>query len=251
MPVCHNFSIEYAIEIFATRVRVRSNAAALCRTIEGRKAWVKNGFAGSRLCTGRHPQADEWSDFKNASLRRHQGREAPGEKSRAEDDHHAGRSQEVYRELLGSRAERRRRLAKKKGQRKPTALGGSTPPRSTASGRPALLAQWGDKAEALGWTAGDLFSLHEPRVNPHPSYQRLSRYDATGLLWGLHGRRVIALSSETAAVQTSSGTLIYRKHNKPRLGPGGDSLDDSRKEERGKLSHERTMEHRIRGGRHR
>ena len=41
------------------------------------------------------------------------------------------------------------------------------------------------------------------------------------------GRRVIALTEDTAAVETSSGAaLIYRKHRKPAFGPMGDSLDD-------------------------
>jgi len=73
-----------------------------------------------------------------------------------------------------------------------------------------FLATWGDKAAALGWTEADLFGLHEPPEQPHPSYSRLSRYDCTGLLWNLGGRRVVALSSDTAAVATSSGALTYR-----------------------------------------
>ena len=31
-----------------------------------------------------------------------------------------------------------------------------------------FLADWGDQPQALGWTAGDLFGLHEPPANPHP-----------------------------------------------------------------------------------
>jgi hypothetical protein len=64
-------------------------------------------------------------------------------------------------------------------------------------------------------------------VNPHPSFSRLSRYDQTGLVWLLEGRPVVALTADTAAIQTPTGNiLIYRKHNKPGLGPVGDSLDD-------------------------
>src|SRR5690348_7397660 len=40
-----------------------------------------------------------------------------------------------------------------------------------------FLANWGDKALALGWTAAELFGLHQPPAKPHPSYNRLSRYD--------------------------------------------------------------------------
>jgi hypothetical protein len=75
-----------------------------------------------------------------------------------------------------------------------------------------FLAAWGDKALALGWTNRDLFGLHRPPAKPHPAYSRLSRYDAIGLLWLLQGRRVIALTDITAAIQsTSSAVLTYRK----------------------------------------
>jgi hypothetical protein len=90
-----------------------------------------------------------------------------------------------------------------------------------------FLARWGEQAEALGWTARDLFGLHMPPENPRPSYARLSRYDETGLIWLLRGREVIALTEATAAIQGSTGaTTIYRRHNKPALGPLGDSLID-------------------------
>jgi hypothetical protein len=90
-----------------------------------------------------------------------------------------------------------------------------------------FLAQWGEKAEALGWSAGDLFGLHTAPAQPHPSYRRLSRYDETGLVWLLQGRPVVALTEATAAIQSSTGAItIYRRHNKPALGPLGDSLDD-------------------------
>jgi hypothetical protein len=72
-----------------------------------------------------------------------------------------------------------------------------------------------------------LFGLHTPPANPHPSYRRLSRYDETGLIWLLKGREVIALTAATAAIRWPSGSVtVYRKRNKPALGPPGDSLDD-------------------------
>src|SRR5262249_17400634 len=91
-----------------------------------------------------------------------------------------------------------------------------------------FLLAWGDQAEALGWTAVELFGLHELPARPHPSYHRLSRYDATGLIWHLAGNRVVALTADTAAIEgrTTRNVLIYRKHNKPAFGPVGDSLDD-------------------------
>jgi hypothetical protein len=90
-----------------------------------------------------------------------------------------------------------------------------------------FLARWGDQAHALGWTARDLFGLHKPPDKPHPSYSRLSRYDETGLIWLLGGREVVALTEATAAIENLTRPItVYRRHNKPALGPIGDSLDD-------------------------
>ena len=82
-----------------------------------------------------------------------------------------------------------------------------------------FLARWGEQAEALGWTAKDLFGLHEPTEKSHPSYRRLSRYDKTGLIWLLAGRPVVALTATTAAIKSPSGAMtVYRRHSKPALG---------------------------------
>jgi hypothetical protein len=90
-----------------------------------------------------------------------------------------------------------------------------------------FLGRWGDQAEALGWTSKDLFGLFPAPANPHPSFARLSRYDATGLVWLLRGRGVVALTAETAAIQGVTGAVtVYRRFRKPALGPLGDSLDD-------------------------
>jgi hypothetical protein len=90
-----------------------------------------------------------------------------------------------------------------------------------------FLAQWGTQAVALGWTARDLFGLAPVPDQPRPSYRRLSRYDETGLIWLLRGRSVLALTASTAAIESPTGTVtVYRRHNKPALGPLGDSLDD-------------------------
>jgi hypothetical protein len=57
----------------------------------------------------------------------------------------------------------------------------------------------------------DLFGLHAVPARPAPSYSRLSRYEATGLLWLLQGRAVVALTDTTATITTpSGGTLTYR-----------------------------------------
>ncbi len=76
----------------------------------------------------------------------------------------------------------------------------------------AFLARWGEPAAALGWTADD---------------SRLSRYDCTGLIWLLQGLPVVALTSSTAAIENPTRSItVYRRFNKPGLGPLGDSLDD-------------------------
>jgi hypothetical protein len=98
--------------------------------------------------------------------------------------------------------------------------------RAVEDGR-RFLAAWGAQAQALGWTARDLFGLFPVPEKPHPTFSRLSRYEHTGLIWLLHGCPVIALTEATAAIQNPSGAItIYRKHNEPVLGPAGDSLDD-------------------------
>ena len=54
----------------------------------------------------------------------------------------------------------------------------------------------------------------------------IARYDQTGLIWLLHGRRVVDLTNDKAVIETPTGTVAYRRYNKPALGPLGDSLDD-------------------------
>jgi hypothetical protein len=91
-----------------------------------------------------------------------------------------------------------------------------------------FLARWDEQAHALDWTARDLFGLHTPPEQPHPSYNRLSRYDCTGLCWLLQGRRVVALTEATAAIENpATGNItVFRKNMRPAYGPPGDSLDD-------------------------
>src|SRR5262249_19176405 len=90
-----------------------------------------------------------------------------------------------------------------------------------------FLAQWGERAEVLGWTARDLFGLAAVPDKPFPNYRRLARYDETGMIWLLRGRPVVALTTDTAAIQSPSSTLtMYRRRHKPTFGPLGDSLED-------------------------
>jgi hypothetical protein len=90
-----------------------------------------------------------------------------------------------------------------------------------------FLSSWGEQAEALGWTARDLFGLAPVPDRPAPTFRRLSRYDLTGLIWLLRGRQVVALTASSAAIQGPSGAVtVCQKVNKPALGPLGDSLAD-------------------------
>jgi hypothetical protein len=90
-----------------------------------------------------------------------------------------------------------------------------------------FLDKWDVSAAALGWNAEELFGLHIPPPHPHPFYNRLARYDCTGLIWLLESKSVIALTKTTADIQHGSGAItVYRKERKPALGPIGDSLDD-------------------------
>jgi hypothetical protein len=90
-----------------------------------------------------------------------------------------------------------------------------------------FLFKWDSEAEALGWTVRELFGLAAVPDKPHPRYRRLSRYDETGLIWLLRGRPVLVLTESTAAIENPTGTVtVYRRYNKPALGPLGDSLED-------------------------
>ena len=89
-----------------------------------------------------------------------------------------------------------------------------------------FLAEWGEMAATLGWSSRDLFGLHQVPPQSAASYQRLSRYDATGLIWLLQGHPVVALTKDEAAIQRNGAVVVYRKDRKPAFGPLGDSLDD-------------------------
>jgi len=92
----------------------------------------------------------------------------------------------------------------------------------------SFLHKWGEQAELLDWDWGDLFGLDILPADPHPSYSRLSRYDNTGLCWMLQGKEVIAITADTATIRNPStdAITVYRRFNKPALGPLGDSLKD-------------------------
>jgi hypothetical protein len=82
-----------------------------------------------------------------------------------------------------------------------------------------FLIQWGEQAEALGWTAEDLFGLHDPPEQPGPTYRRLSRYDVIGLIWLLHGRPVVALTADRAVIGRVDGPTFYRRPQAKQVTP--------------------------------
>jgi hypothetical protein len=78
-----------------------------------------------------------------------------------------------------------------------------------------FFAVWGEKVQSLGWTSADLFALAPVPAKPHPSYSRLGRYDAIGLIWLLQGKRVTALTETAATIRNprSGVVTVYRKHS--------------------------------------
>jgi hypothetical protein len=67
-----------------------------------------------------------------------------------------------------------------------------------------LINQWGDKAEALGWTFGDLF-----RADPRAPYARVDRQ---GLAWFLPEAEVMTMTVAAAAIKRKSGACqTYRR----------------------------------------
>jgi hypothetical protein len=83
----------------------------------------------------------------------------------------------------------------------------------------------GEPAESLGWTARDLFGLHEMPDTPHASYRRLARYDRTGLIWLLRGAVVVDLTERAATIcRHSEAMTTYWRAGRP--APLGERLDD-------------------------
>jgi hypothetical protein len=60
---------------------------------------------------------------------------------------------------------------------------------------------WAERAAALGWEPLDLFGCDRERP--------LARHEDTGLLWLLHGRRLLALMANSARIKTATGSVTY------------------------------------------
>ena len=64
--------------------------------------------------------------------------------------------------------------------------------------------EWAWRASRLGWTPLALFGCDRTRP--------FARLDRAGLLWLVEGRRIVALTTETAAIETPGGKrLTYRR----------------------------------------
>ena len=81
-----------------------------------------------------------------------------------------------------------------------------------------------------GLPARPLFGWPDVPDRPGPKYQRLSRYDQTGLVWLLHGRRVVELTKDKAVIETPTCTVSYRRHNQPAPGPAEESEEHPRRD---------------------
>jgi hypothetical protein len=65
-----------------------------------------------------------------------------------------------------------------------------------------------EQAKALGWTAIDLFGCDDARP--------FARIDCMGLIWLLNGDRLVALTAQSAAIETKTGTRTsFRKKERP------------------------------------
>jgi hypothetical protein len=65
---------------------------------------------------------------------------------------------------------------------------------------------WAETAASLGWGPLDLFGCNRDRP--------FARIDKAGLLWLLNGNRLVALSENTASIETRTGTRqIYRRES--------------------------------------
>jgi hypothetical protein len=60
---------------------------------------------------------------------------------------------------------------------------------------------WAERAAALGWGPLDLFGCDRERP--------FARLDRAGLLWLLHGRRLLALTADSARIETATGSVTY------------------------------------------
>ena len=100
--------------------------------------------------------------------------------------------------------------------------------RATGFDATAFTSKWGEQAQAIGWTARELFGLHTPPQRPHPTYCQL---DHNGLIWLLRGRPVVALTETTATIRAARGATLTFRRTRGAHGPA----DECARETRGRL----------------
>jgi hypothetical protein len=88
-----------------------------------------------------------------------------------------------------------------------------------------FLARWANRPSHW-WSSADLFALAPVPEKPGPGFDRLARYDSTGLVCCLCGRPVTMLTADSATIRTTSGTLNFYRCTRLALGPLGDNLND-------------------------
>lgn len=67
-----------------------------------------------------------------------------------------------------------------------------------------LLDRWGATLEALGWSDADVWACDSAAPD--------KRLDLAGLALAMSGREVLYVTSETATIRTTSGTLTFYRH---------------------------------------
>jgi hypothetical protein len=65
------------------------------------------------------------------------------------------------------------------------------------------------QATALGWTVTDLFGCDDAAP--------FARIDKMGLIWLLHGDRLLAITADTAIIETGSGARMTFRRRAPRI----------------------------------
>ena len=90
---------------------------------------------------------------------------------------------------------------------RPDYIGTATWRQAIQDGR-RFVSQWGEQADALGWTDADLFRLHEAPEKPAKSHPRLSQLDTTSLIWLPRGRPVVDLAATETVFRVASGAIL-------------------------------------------
>ena len=65
---------------------------------------------------------------------------------------------------------------------------------------------WASQAAALGWRTLDVFGVHDKKP--------VERFDAAGLVWCIHGSEIVAITTSTARLRSTSGAVqTFARHD--------------------------------------